>query len=62
MTQHVDEVTPAIRWYFAGGLGVALVSMALIGVTHRGLDPTGTSRIGRVSPKFQLLETQLIIY
>ncbi|KAF8594592.1 hypothetical protein BDV93DRAFT_549179 [Ceratobasidium sp. AG-I] len=47
MTQHVDQVNSAIRWYFAGGLGVALISMALIGATHRGLDPTGTSRIGR---------------
>ncbi|KAG9106737.1 hypothetical protein FRC07_008752, partial [Ceratobasidium sp. 392] len=49
MTQHVEEVTPAIRWYFSGGLGVALVCMALIGATHRGLDPTGTSRIGRTT-------------
>ncbi|KAG8748183.1 hypothetical protein FRC12_013902 [Ceratobasidium sp. 428] len=47
MTQHPDEVTPAIRWYFSGGLGVALVCLALIGATHRGLDPTGTSRLGR---------------
>lgn len=47
MTQQVDEVTPAICWYFAGGLGTALISMAMIGATHRGLDPTGTSRIGR---------------
>ncbi|KAG8738892.1 hypothetical protein FRC10_006409 [Ceratobasidium sp. 414] len=49
MTQHVDEVTPAIRWYFSGGLGVALVCMALIGATHRGLDPTGTSRLDRTT-------------
>ncbi|KAG9088493.1 hypothetical protein FS749_002127 [Ceratobasidium sp. UAMH 11750] len=49
MTQHVDEVMPAIRWYFSGGLGVALVCMALIGATHRGLDPTGTSRLGRTT-------------
>ncbi|QRV83039.1 low temperature requirement protein LtrA [Ceratobasidium sp. AG-Ba] len=49
MTQHVDEVTPAIRWYFSGGLGVALISMALIGATHRGLDPTGTSMLGRTT-------------
>ncbi|ELU38088.1 LtrA domain-containing protein [Rhizoctonia solani AG-1 IA] len=47
MTQHTEEVTSAIRWYFGGGLGVALISMALIGATHRGLDPTGTSRLGR---------------
>ncbi|CUA75340.1 hypothetical protein RSOLAG22IIIB_05843 [Rhizoctonia solani] len=47
MTQHAEEITSAIRWYFGGGLGVALISMALIGATHRGLDPTGTSRIGR---------------
>ncbi|KAG9075097.1 hypothetical protein FRC06_010268 [Ceratobasidium sp. 370] len=49
MTQHAGEVTPAIRWYFSGGLGVALVCMALIGATHRGLDPTGTSRLGRTT-------------
>ncbi|KEP47321.1 Low temperature requirement protein LtrA [Rhizoctonia solani 123E] len=42
MTQHTEQVTSAIRWYFGGGLGVALISMALIGATHRGLDPTGT--------------------
>ncbi|CUA75353.1 hypothetical protein RSOLAG22IIIB_05858 [Rhizoctonia solani] len=47
MTQHTEEVSSAIRWYFGGGLGVALISMALIGATHRGLDPTGTSRLGR---------------
>ncbi|CCO36216.1 hypothetical protein RSOLAG1IB_08478 [Rhizoctonia solani AG-1 IB] len=47
MTQHTEEVTSAIRWYFGGGLGVALISMALIGATHRGMDPTGTSRLGR---------------
>ncbi|KAG8711188.1 hypothetical protein FRC11_003430 [Ceratobasidium sp. 423] len=47
MTQHTEQVTSAIRWYFGGGLGVALISMALIGATHRGLDPTGTSRLGR---------------
>ncbi|CAE6458086.1 hypothetical protein ACGC1H_006833 [Rhizoctonia solani] len=47
MTQHTEEVTSAMRWYFGGGLGVALISMALIGATHRGLDPTGTSRLGR---------------
>ncbi|EUC55381.1 LtrA domain protein [Rhizoctonia solani AG-3 Rhs1AP] len=47
MTQHTEQVTSAIRWYFGGGLGVALIIMALIGATHRGLDPTGTSRLGR---------------
>ncbi|CAE6481996.1 unnamed protein product [Rhizoctonia solani] len=47
MTQDTEEVSLAIRWYFGGGLGVALISMALIGATHRGLDPMGTSRLGR---------------
>lgn len=50
MTQHPSKVTPVIRWYFSGGMGVALVTLALIGVTHRSLDPTGTTRLGRVSP------------
>ncbi|KAG9121449.1 hypothetical protein FRC07_002592 [Ceratobasidium sp. 392] len=47
MTQHPDNITPAVRWYFSGGLGVALISLALIGITHRGLDPKGTTRLGR---------------
>ncbi|KAG9126869.1 hypothetical protein FRC07_001617 [Ceratobasidium sp. 392] len=47
MTQHPDKITPAIGWYFSGGLGVALISLALIGITHRGLDPKGTTRLGR---------------
>ncbi|KAG8858347.1 hypothetical protein FRB91_009932 [Serendipita sp. 411] len=46
MTQE-DEVTEAINWYFGGGLGVAMFTMALIGFTHRNLDPTGTTRLGR---------------
>ncbi|KAG8734701.1 hypothetical protein FRC10_011524, partial [Ceratobasidium sp. 414] len=49
MTQRPDKITPAIGWYFSGGLGVALISLALIGITHRGLDPKGTTRLGRVS-------------
>lgn len=47
MTQHEDLVTPAIRWYFGGGLGCAMLSMAAIGFTHRELEPTGTTRLGR---------------
>lgn len=41
MTQEPENVTDALRWYFGGGLGVAMLSMAAIGMTHRGLDPTG---------------------
>ena len=59
MTQHPSKVTPAIRWYFSGGLGVALVTLALIGATHRGLDPTGTTRLGRVSLVLRLLSLML---
>ncbi|EUC59835.1 Low temperature requirement protein LtrA, partial [Rhizoctonia solani AG-3 Rhs1AP] len=46
MAQRTEQVTLAIRWYFDGGLGVALISIALIGATHCGLDPTGTCRLG----------------
>jgi hypothetical protein len=49
ITQSEAEVGTAIRWYFGGGLGCAIISMAGIGFTHRGLDAAGTTRIGRVS-------------
>jgi hypothetical protein len=48
LTQHEDAVTPAIRWYFGGGLGCAMLSMAAVGFTHRELEPMGTTRLGRV--------------
>ena len=49
ITQNEAEVGTAIRWYFGGGLGCAIISMACIGFTHRGLDATGTTKLGRVS-------------
>ncbi|KAG8829742.1 hypothetical protein FRC17_006134 [Serendipita sp. 399] len=42
-----DEVSQAIRWYFGGGLGVAMFALSLIGFTHRSLDSDGTTRVGR---------------
>lgn len=47
MTQDPDNVSQPLRWYFGGGLSCAMFSMAAIGATHRGLDPTGTRRLGR---------------
>ncbi|CCA67754.1 hypothetical protein PIIN_01578 [Serendipita indica DSM 11827] len=47
MTQHEDQVNDAIRWYFGGGLGCAMISMALIGMLHRNLDPQGTTKLDR---------------
>ena len=41
LTQDPENVSQAIRWYFGGGLGCSLFSLAAIGMTHRGLDPTG---------------------
>jgi len=48
MTQAPEEVSQALRWYFGGGLGAAMLCMAALGLTHRGLDPTGTTMLGRV--------------
>ncbi|KAF8598975.1 hypothetical protein BDV93DRAFT_526376 [Ceratobasidium sp. AG-I] len=62
MTQHPSKVTPAIRWYFSGGLGVALVTLALIGATHRGLDPTGTTRLGRYTQLGWRIAVGVIIF
>lgn len=49
MTQHEELMNSALQWYFGGGLGCAMICMAVMGFTHRGLDPTGTTRLGRVS-------------
>jgi hypothetical protein len=49
MIQHEAEMNDALRWYFGGGLGCAMICMAAMGATHRGLDPDGTTRLGRVS-------------
>ena len=48
MTQTPDNVSQALRWYFGGGLGCAMLSMAGLGLTHRNLDPAGSTRLGRV--------------
>ncbi|KAG8701445.1 hypothetical protein FRC09_005368 [Ceratobasidium sp. 395] len=50
MTQHPNKITPVIGWYFSGGLGVALISLALIGITHRGLDPTSVKNPSQTLP------------
>ncbi|KAG9089363.1 hypothetical protein FRC06_001589, partial [Ceratobasidium sp. 370] len=62
MTQHPNKITPAIGWYFSGGLGVALVSLALIEVTHRELDPKGTTRLGRLAQLGCRIAVGLIIF
>lgn len=53
MTAFENNVSSAIRWYFSGGLGVSIFTLALIGFTHRGLDPKGTTRIERVCFAYQ---------
>ncbi|KAG8841408.1 hypothetical protein FRC20_005053, partial [Serendipita sp. 405] len=47
MTQHSDDVSSALRWYFGGGLGCAMLCLAALGLTHRGLDPSGMTRLSR---------------
>jgi len=47
MTQDPDNVSQALRWYFGGGLGCAMISMAALGMTHRSLDPSGSTKLGR---------------
>ncbi|CAG7847789.1 SubName: Full=Uncharacterized protein {ECO:0000313/EMBL:CCA71182.1} [Serendipita indica DSM 11827] len=47
MTLNQDEISDALRWYFCGGLGTAMICLGALGMTHRGLDPNGTTRLGR---------------
>jgi hypothetical protein len=43
------EVNSGVRWFFGGGLGCALVCLTVIGITHKSLDPQGSSVLSRVS-------------
>lgn len=41
------EVGKGHRWYFGGGLGCAMITLAFIGALHRNLEPAGLTRLSR---------------
>ncbi|EJD45797.1 hypothetical protein AURDEDRAFT_184694 [Auricularia subglabra TFB-10046 SS5] len=41
------EVGKGHRWYFGGGLGCAMITLAFIGALHRNLEPDGLTRLRR---------------
>jgi hypothetical protein len=43
--QHVAVPMQSVRWYFSGGLSVAILCLALLGWMHKNLDAPGSSYI-----------------
>ena len=44
-----QAVPSGVRWFFSAGLGVAMFALAAMGAAHRNLEPTGLTRLNRVS-------------